>query len=554
MLKQRLLFTVVLVVAVGTFFAFDWYRQQSASIFYSNALRDARTSENVSVENREYSVVNGIVTPDDKNSPNALKLAYAKTMARRSPFFALPEINLDDFEYAVAELEKTQEKLANLQKTRREKILVGSSLYPTQFLKALSETERARRQFLDSGSESDMWSYQAKEKKTLFVYRQSLKRFRDAFDAVIPVGSRRYAMADVITDRQSILDSIDKLLGKADKISSLINDRLQCLKGNSTTCKNTDLRLPILKLEDSGAISNTSLDLSEDVRRILYAATGNHKMLEGPLVALSESSCLPGYVGGSLFIFQTGDPKDGTDHFNLPRFVGDIRFIKSGEQPDPFSRYFRANGVEFLISNPFVYYKCLQSRTDHSKLFATRAISEFASQSPISEYMKGPDGNQLRVLEQLLFPTNKVIRESDAVRYLSIAGTLSTAGKLPKDISNKIASLILAAKTPTNGFAEEIRRISVFENLNMKLTSIGLNLDFSATRLFLTQSAFFPLFLANNILNKDEISVLFQSNTIPAEKQPYIFYSSLPKTQMLRNELIHDIGFYAQLHPHMQGI
>lgn len=549
----RRVFAVALVIVAAGLSIFRVLRHEKdmSTQFFSDALTPVKTAQNVVIDHRGYLVNRGVVSPNDNNYQLALKVAYAATVASRAPFLSLPQINLVDYDSAVEELDKTQKRFASLQKTNKDSTLVGSALYPTFFLRKLSEAEKTRRQFLESRTENNMYLFIAKEEEAVLAYRQSLKKFLYAFSELIPQTSKKYALVDVIISRDSVLAGLNTMITRVGLIESRLRNFRFCLNGQTEKCSDVVLRSKTLKLEESSKLSLSSFNLASDIRRMLYDASDNHKILEGPLIAITNVSCSISNNDTALFVFWNKKSSSKDRRFDLPLFVSNLRFILSKEHSyDPFSRYFAENGVNFILSNPFEHYRCLQGRKDFSRIFFTREVSTFSEKSPVSRYATGTARNSLLALERLLHGYNSVIRESDAILYISLAQKLAEEVTLPKHETNLIESIALAEKVRSHGLTEEVLRVAAIENHNINLRNIGINIDFGASRLFLTESAFFSLFLADQILDPKEIYDVFQKNNIPEEQQPFVFYTDLSKSSLTASSLKSDMAYYLRLHPY----
>src|SRR3989344_7146478 len=112
-------------LALGVFI----FREQAIS-FFSSALQQADVIETVSVQGGTYRVDRGFVSRSDgvlvrpAQTIKALRLAYALTLARRSPLIGLAGTNADKLDAATTQLEEVQDTLADLQDEEEDKRLI----------------------------------------------------------------------------------------------------------------------------------------------------------------------------------------------------------------------------------------------------------------------------------------------------------------------------------------------------------------------------------------------------------------------------------------------
>jgi hypothetical protein len=501
-----------------------------------------------------YEVISGIVySGDESKIPTrvefeAIRLAYAKMQARVPTPLSLPEVDLNEFNFAVDSLLKAQSSLAHIQETEREKYLVTTALYPTSFLKTLSEVENNRRNFLKNGDRKTEIVYEHSLREAVLRYRESLVSFRDAFEELIPKSlSREYAMADVILERQEIIDIVNLLIKKSYSLSSEVQDLFACTHLEIEDCEKPKRNLFTSQGNQVSEISNNDKFLLNDVFLLRKESgsiqTDNHI----PFVLLSAARCLPQANIVPIFVPIVGESSEVLfgQSFVKPIFIGDIRLIRVSEHNDPYSQYISKEGVLFLSSDPFIFYKCLQGGTDYSSVFATKHISDFTATHPLSAYLAGVERDGFLQLEKRLSSSRDIISETDAINYIVDGVSLIQKGLFPTEINTRLLSLYSMLLYHSAGISNSILHIVHVESQNLALArKASLDFDFSAPRLFLTESGFFRLFLADALLSDDEKKNILKTNNIPDTEQPFEYYSSIRSTHGIRERILQDLTFY----------
>ncbi len=554
MLKQHLLFTVVLVVALGTFFTFGWHRQQSASLFYSSALRDAKISEEVTVDSRRYDVVLGKVELSGENisrirADKSIELAYAKALARRSPFMALAGTDPKQLETAIDALEETKNKLAEVQKNRKDGDLVKSSLYPIEFLSALANLERARLLFLANGDEDSQKKYQMAQNQAFYAYQDDIGSFKKAFIQAVSPNAKFFAFGGNLVDRESITKALDTLSSGMRETKSMIEKREKCLSGKTAQCVISDLDFPTVSVLEKQVIAPALISQSNTIRSILAKALGDNEIMNGPVIGLSKSRCTADTPGAPLFVlyYKVKTMEKDMEYYNS-LFIGNIRFIDSEKQKQiEFFKYFALHGVKYVLSLPNAYYECPLSWYDTGKILGIHSVIAFAKKSSVSAYASGENKSRLKKLEDSFASPNALVEEKDAVDYISVSQNVAKEGAVPEDVVDEIISLSLQLRNVSAKFNNLITEISRIENKNLDLVRRGINLSLDLSYLFYVRSGFISLFLAHNPSATGFHGPFFEQNTIPLEKQPFIFYSSLPYTPIVESEIMKDIEFLYQV-------
>lgn len=543
--------TVVIVLTTIGFIAIlgSAYERYATHVL-SDALYNAVVRENVSIGGTDYRVESGNVYKNGKLTQGtrafaALRLAYAKALARRSPLIALAGTDPDALLAAVTGLKTTSDELANIQEKKADADLVRSSLYPIAFLSAAAKLEQARIAFLSSGSDLDEKAYAAAQYDAVSTFDRDLARYRRAFEQSVPADAREYLQVASIINRAGVLKVMQALAEGMGGTKRQMQMRTLCTAGLVATCRQTDIEIPPLPQKKYSEVPSDSLRLAMEVRSIFAEAGNNRETNSQPLILLSDSACATRIPSAPLFISDRNSVPDRPGKVAIVKFVGDIRFLESETlRAVPFFKFLADNDVRYVSSSPLTHYMCSSSGRDIGTVLAVRAVGAFAQRAILHEYAEGVDAKRLSELEEALSAGSPVIKESDALAYLAAAEDLAMAGALPREEAYAVDELSLAIRNATAGYDVAVDMLSGIEDTNMRIFARDVPVDISLPYLFFFRSALELLFMGGNPSATDLSGNLFETYV---GEQPYVYYSQMPTT-VTRARIIHDLRAYLRLH------
>lgn len=324
-----------------------------------------------------------------------------------------------------------------------------------------------------------------------------------------------------------------------------VRRRIACVRGAMQQCDTADITLPPLPKASRPTISVEAIALSKDVRSILTAAGAQFS--DSHYYALERSECISSLSRGALlFSFTYNAPDSGTiASSSSPVFVGDLHFIDSGAHASvPFYGYFSGKNVRFVNLSPTTYYQCMQSDVDLGALHLLRDVTSFASREKLSQYAGGAERVALENLERKA-SSSSVISLSDIVEYIYAA----EHSAIPAETEDALVTLHLRTSYASDGLYATMRDVVRRGRDNIRLADEeSVQEEFDAIYLFFTRSAFSALFMGSNLSASGTHDPLFRMNTLPPSLQPYVFYSSLPKTPPIRQQIIEDETFFRALY------
>lgn len=486
--------------------------------FYSDALRAYDVSADVFVGGRQLSVragttsLNGVPVTG-ASSREAVRLAYARTLAERNPLFAFPGTSPSDLAYAVDELQATANQLANLQHDTEHAELIRTALYPIDFLRKAGVAETARLEFIAHTDSENEKGYERAVRKEVDAYLSDLRTFRNAITTVVPDGTPAYIAAGKIVSKTTILAALSTLEAELRATMQIFNTRMQCLRGFVARCNLQDLALPSLKVPESGHIDEKSIARAREIQSLYAAMRDDAQLKVLPLIVLSESACFKDVPSPPIFFVTESTVLSEAPPYVEPVFVGDIRFIRTDEYENvPFYQGLRSHGIDFVFSPPLLHYECTDEARDATAVRSTRMILGASSSS--------------------------VVYQADAIRT---AHANAVSGD-PTSIARA-----LAIKYNSTQFDQSIRDITWTEQKNLNSRKQGLNPGLDTVNMFVSRSGFTSLFATHNSSFISGNRALFPASFIPTSEQPYLYDSQISSgAQKLK--LRRDMKEYFLLH------
>lgn len=507
-------------------------KEGQAIEFFSRVLADAGTRESVVVERRTFEIREGAVYEGEQVAPQyavfpALRLAYAKALARYSPLLALEGTDSAKLEGSIAELEQAQDILASLQSTPREAMVVRYGLYPIQTLRAFARAERARQTFLVKGDAESERRYALALSDASTQYLMDLKRFRHAFEKAVSEDIPAYVTVNAIITRDDTLGAVQKLDERMKENLSELRERSLCIQGHARYCDPHDpiafTSLPVPPENASGANR-----VQAEAARRLFSDGGIPIPEDAPTVVLAGNACTenPSYVKyvSALRHFY------GIEQI---QYVGDALFISTEQYGHiPFFARQKERGAAY---SPFSLkpYSCFDIGNDWGRVSALLAIRSSARRASLTE---------LSELERRLL--SDTLTEVDALRYLSAAHAQAVYDRLTQEMAREIGSLSLGLRNRSAEFDVSVASVAHTERGNAQMHKEGVPVDMTAPYLFFVRSSFLLLFLADNSsVTRGPIS-FFEKNTEFASQLPYLAYSKMGNAPQLRATLVEDIRRY----------
>lgn len=533
-------------------------KKETAKEFFAVSLKEKNIAVEVRIEEQLYMVNSGIVYKDEKVIENKeslfpLKIAYARTIAERSPILSLPSNDLGFLNKAILRLEKIKKELVEIQDNKKDKDLIDSSLYPIGFLKSLSILEESRRNFILHSNDETFKEYGNKLRETIAVYKDNLEKYANAFNIVVSEDIAEYIAGETIVERAIIIQILEDMKVVIKDTEEIFKERQSCFSHNISSCNTFDLEIPLVSKKESLKTNYVPTESTADIHLLIGQAFKRIDVDTDLLVQLNSSYCVGNLHRPQLFAVSTEETLFGKERSLF--FIGDIRLIETKTYPDiEYFKYFVKNNIDYLYTSFNSFYTCPELVIDYGDIFGTLLIRNLIEESPISIYVSGEQKHTLFELEKRLVATNGITREDEALEYIFTVLTLYSPESVPKQVLETLINISLAIRDKTAGFEYYINRVAIDQEVaymwRFRMEQAGNYSDhLTAPFLFYARSGFFSLFLGPHysILGRLKDPVYFKHiQLISLEDQPFLFYSDL-KSSVDRNKLINDIRFFTNI-------
>lgn len=460
-----------------------------AYFFFGSELRHQGISEFVRVENRTYAVENGVVFSEGDQvvgitALRALRVAYGKALAERSPLMGLEGTDPDALRTHTTLLKKTMEEMSLFQKTDEDATLVRDALYPIDFLYALSTLESARKQFIASGSELDLHSYQQSFDSVFRYGIQDSKRLIDAFayEMLSTRPPKTVGFAGTMTATSTAL-SLASIPDSLARIQTQAKKRSLCLFGVIWMCPPLSLRsVEILTTEPLHAkVVGTRPTFEREIASIFRLATTTNRYEKlYASVNLEESTCLASLP--PPYHMEAGILLD--INFDLLHYLDDMYFLPTAGEHGPVLEFLRDEyGLRYLKMNPMAFYLCPHLIEDVSIAQATLQTVALAK-----NYSDVPNSYRAVLLSGV--PDSK-----NAAAYIREATDRIQREPLPAGYLQEVLSVALMFTQRSVRLDAVVAHIADINTHTLKLVQEGAPFDVRAKTLLYTHTAAASLFL-----------------------------------------------------------
>ncbi len=486
-----------------------------AYLFFTGELRKQGITESVRVGTQTYSVDKGVVHLGDKRiigitALRALRIAYAKSLAERSPLLGLEGTDPKFLRANTTLLAKTMDRISQRQKesldsklmdtvlypagSSQQQIetgdsqLVRTSLYPIDFLYALANLETARKQFIASGSENDLHSYRGLFDVVIESGMHDSKKLLDAF--MYKTFSKKTLRIPSFAGTATVPSTIESL----QSISSALTTQKQraierdwCLSGMTWFCP--FLSFPLLlatQFDDDTKRESLSQKVTRaDIDSILraVAATSTYDKIFAP-VRLNKSSCLSSLPPPYSLVAA----RNVKVNFQLLTNLDNMYFIPTAGSSGPVPQFLRDTyGLSYIKVNPFTFYVCPHLLEDVSDAQATLRVASIARKYPEI------DNSNNHVL------LTGTPDDVSAKAYLTEAIHAARSEHLPEPYVQEILETALIFNQRSAGLEGIVGQIAYINAHDLETAISGAPFDVTADALFLTHMAIPSLFLFHQL-------------------------------------------------------
>ena len=527
----------LLILAAIALLALAWRtyeHNRAAASFFSNALQSEQISADVVVRGIPYRLERGEVRATDGapvagvRALPALRLAYAHATARRSPLLALPGVDPDELERAVAELDASQQRVIAMQATSSDALL-HRSLYPITFLATLPALERARQQFIASGSDADLRRYEKRQRASIEAQSRDIRAFDDSLRKIITEQFSIITFGGIITSG-AFRPGAANVEQRIREVRAQLTQRSRCFAGAYKLCDPTDIAIPTLPDSlSSSALSQNAMAQALDIKSLIETASG---VPTPQMLVLSSSVCLAALPGPYAFMDTAKNARATLG------FINDLFFqpITGHTEKNPYLAYLADEyGMTLLKETPTAFYMCPTVGDDIGRIRVLEHIDAFATAHP-----------GVAARERAVLRSSPYLREDYAIGYLRAALAETGTGSETQG-RDELVELALMYLDRAAGLEDIISLIAFVNSYHVTITERGAPFNMLPQQMFLSHSAFPTLFLAHN-RSAGTSTVAIQSPSATTREillARYVSYSSL-KDSRARDEFIRELRAYSE--------
>lgn len=528
-----------LLAAIGAFYLIGDAADRHAISFFSTALAREGIEETVLVAGTPYRVQNGQASlasgapASERQTLQALRVAYAAAVAQHSPLFGMAGTDPDELERLSRALQEVAVGLAALQEAGPVVHDLTGALYPTAFLAALADTERARREFIETPSDDLSRKYDDALETVLKAYEKDLRAFIDAFERNVDEDMNYRVLSGVVT-KQSFLEGTREALQQITRVQEAHRDRKACMRGRVDHCVIEDLALPKVGLSETAELSPSDTSTAEELLSIYKEALSRKTRFEGAVIALNGGACVPGmsdpqlyflrektdeetpYIGGSLWYIHNLFSYE-TEHF--------AQLLKD-ERVTPLT-ILRDAEVLFAHYKPTAYYLCPELGADISEARAT-LFAYAALDIPVASFTGG----------------HPILQETVAREQVE-----RVLEAFPTDRERYEKALEAAAMFAEHGGGLELllEEVVLNQRSNILQYGAGLSPDMSAQSQFFAKSGFVSLYLLHHqTMGRSSISIFKERHRGP-EDMRLLSWPAL-RDMLPREKIVRDLEVFFLMH------
>jgi hypothetical protein len=541
----------------GAAYIFNRAEAEKTSRYFARALAPLSTREEVAHKGKTYEVRGGEVLrlPERERIEGTealapLALAYAKTLARRSPLMAMAGNDPAELKTLTERLEVLQNQIADLQKKQDGAKLIRRALYPLSFLRAMAETEEKRQIFLQEATMQTLQAYLNAREASIASYRKDLASYASAFAAAVPNSSARFSLGTALVSSDDMRNAIERLKRAIDPVAQKNRDERLCLRGVTRVCDPLDLEaLPAKRFSADPLPPDMPAKIREFSKVLPIVTRGeSYPTASTSKVMLSESRCAPESDIPAVYDVQSATSTTDGSYFRKIRFIGDLRYIRSDSLPNvAFYRYFAERGVLYIPANHLLHYVCPEFFDEISRVRAVEEVRAYAERNELSGLAGGtPIAEVEKSLIQGVSPL-RVAQEYVSRNYLAAALSLLRAEALNERSSNDLLELLLSVRNGTVGWSDALQIVLETDTANVLLYKQGVPVDLEAAYVFFFRTPALFFFMAGN--PSVSAGVRIEGAPISAlQRDPYLYYSEISSSEAITKKVAEDTTFYRILH------
>ncbi|TSC62227.1 MAG: hypothetical protein Athens041674_532 [Parcubacteria group bacterium Athens0416_74] len=488
------------VFALGTVFSLSLFlryqeEQTAADAFFSSVLHMMGTHETVVVRGEALRIIDGKVETENGTAAfpsaerKALRIAYARALARRDPILGIPGNDPRFLAESVNQLSEVMDALVKKQTSAQDASSVRS-MYPIRFLQSLAALEESRIAFIESGSDADELAYRAALSRTLAAGRFDSTSLDRALAVVAAGEEMRFQGFGGPISIRSMRDATRSIETQFGELENQARRLDMCLGGDVDSCYPSTLVVDRAFTEFPKETPRVSGSARSRIREVtaLYAQTTTKRaspvFTDGTPIVLTQSTCLSELPPPYVVLLG------GTSPWGIAPiwYVADIYFSPTKGSDAVILQYLAENhDIHYGRINPMMFYTCPDMGVDLAKAWAVRSTAEFALEHP----------EVAPTHRERLLSHGDIWYESDAYAYMRAALAETPIQRTTLTVREELEFVALLWNRNGVGLDGVLASIVRTESNRLDMYERGVPFDVSAKTNLLTRSAIPTLLLSD---------------------------------------------------------
>lgn len=310
-------------------------------------------------------------------------LERARAFARTEPLMSIAGTDPARFRASIEKIEQVMREVAVTHEEEQPTSAdILPKLFPTDFYRALADTEERRLAFIAQPSMQRFRSYERSVARAIHVYRLALERTRHLAERAFADPSARYFFTASSIGTQNVSRKISELTVGITQLQRLHQLRLRCVRGSGHACADAHIReeavstsTPPTKLPPPPLVFETRSLLEAGVIPEATYATGT------PRVVVLETipPCLS-FLGTPLYAAPYFKIVDGETRAFYLHPLNDLLFWDAGRAKEkvaiPYFEHMAELGITYSYQPSAHVYLCPDNVSAQASALSMVAIRE----------------------------------------------------------------------------------------------------------------------------------------------------------------------------------
>lgn len=456
-------------------------------------------------------------------SPAELRLYRYLVETRRDPVFAFPGVDTEQLKSALDAFEGTRDAFL-ARHTEGDREILRNYLYPIDFLRSMTATERARQTFLKDPTPQYAAGYHASLMETITMYREKasgVRKILGDFD------EKTLGFWHGLTSTDRIKNVFSTIILESDARADVARKRFNCFKygfscssllqdadslrthRTTPTAGNID---PARPPAPTIALHRNLIEapLAWETSGPAYSIT-TQSVEEMPVVSIENSPCALNDEVPYVRFWWSNSRVSKIPSLKM-FFLNDLYFRNIARPSNPVEKEFVERGVTYLFQplNPFV---CIDYGSDVGSVLTAYMVQNLLKEDPVSASSE----NAPEAVYELISLQEHILKSADILSVQGVTAFVSSA----ENTLNALGEKALAGYIGENAVLRLEEIITLWRSKSAWFGyHIGTLDDASKSILLLSKEG--PIPLEEMFLLRSYVSSLFQISNATIVKEPLL--------------------------------